>query len=52
AISGTIVNMAGLTEPGGIAGAQNAAHWLFIVFSVTPIIAFITVKKVINNKNK
>ncbi|NBM90680.1 MFS transporter, partial [Proteus sp. G2658] len=51
-ISGTIVNMAGLTEPGGIAGAQNAAHWLFIVFSVTPLIAFITAKIIILNIRK
>ncbi|ASB00881.1 MFS transporter [Proteus mirabilis] len=52
AISGTVVNMAGLTNPGGIAGAQNAAHWLFIVFSITPLIAFITAKIVVSNIRK
>ncbi|MDX4949747.1 MFS transporter [Proteus mirabilis] len=52
AISGTVVNMAGLTVPGGIAGAQNAAHWLFIVFSITPLIAFITAKNVVANIRK
>lgn len=35
AISGTVVNMAGLTY-GGIAGAQNAAHWLFIAYFLLP----------------
>lgn len=49
-ISGTVVNMAGLTEPGGIIGAQSAAHWLFIVFAFTPFIAFFTAKIVVQRK--
>lgn len=49
-ISGTIVNMAGLTDPGGVFGAQNAAHWLFIVFAITPFIAFFTARVVVFRK--
>jgi MFS family permease len=33
ALAGMIVNLAGLTDPGGIAGAANAAAWLFILFA-------------------
>ena len=52
-ISGTIVNMAGLTEPGGVLGAQNAAHWLFTVFALTPFIAFFAANVVVSSaKNK
>ncbi|QAV24212.1 MFS transporter [Proteus hauseri] len=52
-ISGTIVNMAGLTEPGGVLGAQNAAHWLFTVFALTPFIAFFAANVVVSRaKNK
>ncbi|MEQ4923889.1 MFS transporter [Proteus hauseri] len=51
-ISGTIVNMAGLTEPGGIIGAQNAAHWLFTVFAVTPFIAFFAANVVVTRSKK
>lgn len=47
-ISGTVVNMAGLTDPGGMIGAQNAAHWLFIVFAITPLIAFFTARVVVS----
>lgn len=48
AVSGTVVNMAGLTTPGGLIGAQNAAHWLFIVFAFTPFIAFFTANIVVS----
>ncbi|OAT47435.1 putative transport protein [Proteus hauseri ATCC 700826] len=52
-ISGTIVNMAGLTEPGGVLGAQNAAHWLFTAFALTPCIAFFAANVVVSRaKNK
>ena len=51
-ISGTVVNMAGLTEPGGLEGAQNAAHWLFIIFAVTPLIAFFTAQIVVSRTKK
>lgn len=51
-ISGTVVNMAGLTDPGGIIGAKNAAHWLFIIFAVTPLIAFFTAQIVVSRTSK
>lgn len=44
--------MAGLTDPGGIIGAKNAAHWLFIIFAVTPLIAFFTAQIVVSRTSK
>ncbi|GCE90375.1 multidrug ABC transporter [Komagataeibacter diospyri] len=36
AVAGTIANAAGLVSPGGTAGIQHAAFWVFAVFSVIP----------------
>ncbi|QIG51648.1 MFS transporter [Nordella sp. HKS 07] len=38
ALAGMVVNLAGLTDPGGHAGTQNAAFWLFAVFAIAPLI--------------
>lgn len=42
ALAGMVVNMAGLTEPGGIGGTASAALWLFLVFAAAPALALLT----------
>ncbi|KAF1041498.1 MAG: putative multidrug-efflux transporter [Herbaspirillum frisingense] len=39
ALVGLTANEAGLTSPGGIPGAQNAAAILFAVFAIAPVVA-------------
>ncbi|WP_027014757.1 MFS transporter [Comamonas composti] len=39
ALAGLVANMAGLTQPGGVAGAQSAAVWLFGLFALAPAYA-------------
>ncbi|QPF76104.1 MFS transporter [Roseateles sp. DAIF2] len=36
AVAGLLANAAGLTRPGGLAGAQSAAVWLFASFALAP----------------
>jgi len=38
AVAGMIANLAGLTEPGGVAGTA-AAYWLFLLFAIAPLLA-------------
>lgn len=42
ALAGMVVNLAGLIDPGGVAGTQTAAFWLFAVFALAPLIAIVT----------
>jgi predicted MFS family arabinose efflux permease len=39
AVAGLVANAAGLTEPGGAAGARSAAAWLFASFALAPALA-------------
>ncbi|XAH23382.1 MFS transporter [Xylophilus sp. GW821-FHT01B05] len=39
AVAGLVANAAGLTHPGGVAGAQQAAVWLFACFALAPLLA-------------
>ncbi len=39
ALSGVIVNSAGLVQPGGIAGTVSAAHWLYVLMALPGLIA-------------
>ncbi len=41
ALTGVIVNGAGLTDPGGIAGALSAANWLYVLMAIPGLIAII-----------
>ncbi|MFC5476315.1 MFS transporter [Paraherbaspirillum soli] len=54
ALAGLATSLAGLAEPGGatgsLAGAINAAHWLFICFALAPAIAFFTVRQALKSK--
>ena len=39
ALAGIIVNSAGLVEPGGVAGAVTAAHWLYALLALPAALA-------------
>ncbi|MGZ2482525.1 MFS family permease [Rhizobium pisi] len=39
ALAGVIANGAGLVDPGGIAGALSAAHWLYLVMALPGVLA-------------
>ncbi|MFJ2545315.1 MFS transporter [Pseudomonas sp. NPDC087612] len=43
ALAGVVSNSAGLVEPGGVAGAQQAATWLFAVFAIAPLLTWLLV---------
>ncbi|NYZ16358.1 MFS transporter [Azospirillum sp. RWY-5-1] len=45
ALAGMVVNMAGLTEPGGIGGTASAALWLFLVFAAAPVLALLAARR-------
>jgi predicted MFS family arabinose efflux permease len=45
ALGGMVTNMAGLTAPGGAAGAASAAAWLFGLFAVSPLVAWVAVRR-------
>ena len=38
-LAGVVANLGGITDPGGPAGASNAALWLFGVFAMATIAA-------------
>lgn len=39
ALAGMVTNLAGFTTPGGIEGVASAAHWLFLLFALAPLLA-------------
>jgi hypothetical protein len=39
-----VANAAGLIAPGGAAGAQSAAAWLFASFALAPLLAALLVR--------
>ncbi|MBU9170212.1 MFS transporter [Burkholderia gladioli] len=46
ALAGLVANLGGFTEPGGLAGARQAAMWLFAAFAIAPLLAAILVRRV------
>lgn len=46
ALAGLVANLAGFSAPGGLAGAQHAAAWLFAVFAAAPVLAAIVARRV------
>lgn len=46
ALAGLIVNLAGLTDPGGAVGAASAARWLFGCLTIAPLIALATTRAI------
>ncbi len=45
ALGGMVTNLAGLTQPGGSAGASAAAAWLFSLFVATPLLAALAIRR-------
>lgn len=45
AIAGLVANAAGLITPGGVAGAQSAAVWLFASFALAPALAALLARR-------
>jgi predicted MFS family arabinose efflux permease len=45
ALGGMVTNLAGLTRPGGSAGASSAASWLFGCFIVAPALAALIIRR-------
>ncbi|MXN76588.1 MFS transporter [Burkholderia sp. 4701] len=46
ALAGLVANLAGFSTPGGLAGAQHAAAWLFAVFAAAPLLAAAVARRV------
>lgn len=46
AIAGLVANAAGLIHPGGTAGAQSAAVWLFASFALAPALAVLLARRI------
>ena len=47
ALAGLVTNAAGLANPGGMAGAESAASWLFGAFAVAPVLAGLAVRRLL-----
>ncbi|MES2364057.1 MAG: MFS transporter [Pseudomonadota bacterium] len=50
AIAGLVANAAGLTQPGGNAGAQSAAVWLFASFALAPALAALLAHRIVGKR--
>lgn len=50
AIAGLVANAAGLTQPGGNAGAQSAAVWLFASFALAPALAALLARRIVGKR--
>jgi MFS family permease len=47
ALGGLVTNAAGLADPGGMAGAESAAVWLFGGFALAPILAALAARRLL-----
>lgn len=47
ALAGVVANSTGIIDPGGVAGAQNAARWLFGSFALAPALALWVVPRIL-----
>ncbi|KLU14209.1 MULTISPECIES: MFS transporter [Xenorhabdus] len=45
ALGGMTVNLFGFYQPGGVEGAAAASYWLFLLFSIAPVLALLTAYK-------
>ncbi|MBP6861808.1 MAG: MFS transporter [Neisseriaceae bacterium] len=45
ALAGVVANGSGLTQPGGLEGAKTAAQWVFALFALAPLLAFVLVRR-------
>lgn len=47
ALGGMVTNLAGMTVPGGPRGATDAAAWLFGIYTLAPVLAFLSVRRML-----
>ena len=47
ALGGLVTNLAGLTSPGGVAGAVSASAWLFGTYAVAPVVAALAIRRLL-----
>jgi len=47
ALGGLVTNFAGLTSPGGVAGATSAAAWLFGTYAAAPVLAVLAIRRLL-----
>jgi MFS family permease len=45
AVGGMVVNLAGINDPGGVAGATDAALWLCLLFAIAPFVGLFVARK-------
>ncbi len=45
ALGGMVTSLAGLTAPGGMAGAESASAWLFAAFMAAPLLAALAIRR-------
>lgn len=50
ALAGLIANSSGIVDPGGLAGAQHAASWLFGLFAIAPALSLVILGKTHSSK--
>ena len=49
ALAGLTANAAGLSSPGGVPGAQNAAYWLFGLFAMAPALCLLLTRRIVRS---
>lgn len=47
ALGGVVTNLAGIADPGGVAGASDAAGWLFTIFTLPPMLAAMLIRRML-----
>jgi predicted MFS family arabinose efflux permease len=47
ALGGLVTNLAGMTSPGGMAGAASASAWLFGCYAATPVLAALAIRRLL-----
>ncbi|MBD2780612.1 MFS transporter [Xenorhabdus szentirmaii] len=50
ALGGMVVNIFGFYEPGGVEGAAASSYWLFLIFTIAPVMALWTAYRVVKIK--
>lgn len=48
ALAGMVTSLGGLTVPGGVEGTASAAFWLFLSFTLGPLLAFFCASRIVN----
>jgi hypothetical protein len=51
AAAGVVANLAGIAQPGGVAGASDAAAWLFGLFALAPALCILTARRALRRRS-